>query len=131
MILLEPLILLYTAPNSKFQLHPPYVFWEDEFGIIIRKFILYVALATNQAIWTKVIGNMEDYSINISVKNQISLMRRQKLPISTFPFISLWKLKVTISTRVLIRPGKTTFLEDNVLSEYAKFQPYPPYGFIE
>ena len=49
---------------------------------------------SNQAIWTKNARNMEDYSINISVKknNQISPMTGQKLSISTFPIISLWKL---------------------------------------
>ena len=37
------------------------------------------------------------------IKNQISLMTWQKLSISTFPIISLWKLKVAIATKVLIR----------------------------
>ena len=32
---------------AKFQLHPPYGFWED-FLIIFKKFSLYVAMATNQ-----------------------------------------------------------------------------------
>ena len=32
---------------AKFQLHPPYGFWED-FWIILKKFTLYVAMATNQ-----------------------------------------------------------------------------------
>ena len=33
---------------AKFQLHPPYGFWEEDFWIIFRKFTLYVAMATNQ-----------------------------------------------------------------------------------
>ena len=48
---------------------------------------------SNKAIWTKVVCNIEDYSINISVKkNQISPVRQQKLSISSFPIISLWEL---------------------------------------
>ena len=33
--------------SAKFQLHPPYDFWED-FWIFVWKFTLYVAMATNQ-----------------------------------------------------------------------------------
>ena len=33
---------------AKFQLHPPYGFWEEDFWIFFRKFTLYVAMATNQ-----------------------------------------------------------------------------------
>ena len=33
---------------AKFQLHPPYGFWGEDFRIIFRKFTLYVAMATNQ-----------------------------------------------------------------------------------
>ena len=34
--------------SEKFQLHPPYCFWGDDFLIIFREFILSVAMATNQ-----------------------------------------------------------------------------------
>ena len=34
---------------AKFQLHPPYDFWE-EFWIFFRKFTLYVAMETNHQI---------------------------------------------------------------------------------
>ena len=33
---------------AKFQLHPPYGLWGEDFSIIFRKFTLYVAMATNQ-----------------------------------------------------------------------------------
>ena len=33
---------------AKFQLHPPYSFWGEDFWIFFRKFTLYVAMATNQ-----------------------------------------------------------------------------------
>ena len=33
---------------AKFQLHPPYGFWGEDFLIFFRKFTLYVAMATNQ-----------------------------------------------------------------------------------
>ena len=65
-------------------------------NIFFEKFIRYAAPSTNQI---KLFGqkskvcNMEDYSINISVKkNQISPVRQQKLSISSFPIISLWEL---------------------------------------
>ena len=34
--------------SAKFQLHPPYGFWGDDFWIFFRKFILSVAMATDQ-----------------------------------------------------------------------------------
>ena len=33
---------------AKFQLHPPYGFWEDFLNIFFQKFTLYVAIATKQ-----------------------------------------------------------------------------------
>ena len=33
---------------AKFQLHPHYGFWGEDFWIIFRKFSLYTAMATNQ-----------------------------------------------------------------------------------
>ena len=45
--------IIYVETNvmnmyAKFQLHPPYGFWEEDFWIIFQKFTLYVAMATNQ-----------------------------------------------------------------------------------
>ena len=45
--------IIYVETNvinmyAKFQLHPHYDFWGEDFWIIFPKFILYVALATNQ-----------------------------------------------------------------------------------
>ena len=34
--------------SAKFQLHAPYGFWGDDFLIFLHKFILLVAMATNQ-----------------------------------------------------------------------------------
>ena len=34
--------------SAKFQVHPPYGFWGEEFWIFFCKFILSVAMATNQ-----------------------------------------------------------------------------------
>ena len=39
--------MLWTF-SAKFQLHPPYGFWGDDFWIFFREFILSVAMATNQ-----------------------------------------------------------------------------------
>ena len=33
---------------AKFQLHPPYGFWGEDFGIVFQKSTRYVAMATNQ-----------------------------------------------------------------------------------
>ena len=34
--------------SEKFQLHPPYGFWLDDFWILFCEFILWAAMATNQ-----------------------------------------------------------------------------------
>ena len=34
--------------SAKFQLHPPYGFWGEDFLTFFQKFTLYVAMATNQ-----------------------------------------------------------------------------------
>ena len=47
--------------SVKFQLHPPYGFWGDDFLIFFRKFNILVAMATNplnqsnSAVWKKII----------------------------------------------------------------------------
>ena len=47
--------------SVKFQLHPPYGFWGDDFLIFVRKFNILVAMATNplnqsnSAVWKKFI----------------------------------------------------------------------------
>ena len=71
-------------------------------------------------IWTKVVGNMEDYSINISVESV------------NFKF-SYYKSMGTISchsNQSSYPTGikNTTFVEANVLSMYAKFQLHLPNG---
>ena len=45
--------IIYVEANvmniyAKFQLHPPYGFWGEDFWIFFRKVTLYVAMATNQ-----------------------------------------------------------------------------------
>ena len=45
--------IVYVEANvmnmyAKFQLHPPYGFWLEDFLIFFRKFTLYVAMATYQ-----------------------------------------------------------------------------------
>ena len=85
---------------------------------------------SNQAIWTKVVCNMEDYSINICEKNQISPVRQKKLSISIFYYMSMGTISCH-SNQSSYPTGikNTTFVEANVLSMYAKFQLHPPYGF--
>ena len=48
--------IVYAETNvinmyAKFQVHPPYGFWGEDFLIIFRKFTLYVAMSTNQIQW--------------------------------------------------------------------------------
>ena len=45
--------IIYVEANvmnmyAKFQLHPPYGFWGEDFLIFFQKFTLYVAMAINQ-----------------------------------------------------------------------------------
>ena len=48
---------------------------------------------SNSPILTKVVRNVEDYSINISVKKNPNIQNEtEKLSISSFPIISLWEL---------------------------------------
>ena len=45
--------IIYVEANvmnmyAKFQLHPSYGSWEEDFWIFFQKFTLYIAMATNQ-----------------------------------------------------------------------------------
>ena len=96
-----------------------------------RKFTLYVN-QSNSAIWTKVVCNMEDYSINISVEKKSNISSETAETVN-FQF-SHYKSMGTISchsNQSSYPTGikNTTFVEANVLSMYAKFQIHPPYGF--
>ena len=71
-------------------------------------------------------------------KNQISPMTWQKLSISTFPIISLWKLSCHSNQSSYPTGIKNiTFVEGNILSKYAKFgfsvkiNVYYPDGTVE
>ena len=48
--------IIYVEDNNtniyaKFQLHPPYDFWEVDFWIFFSKFNISIAMATNQNQW--------------------------------------------------------------------------------
>ena len=64
-------------------------------------------------------------------KIQISPMTWQKLSISTFPIIiSMGTISChSNQSSYLTEIKKTTYVEANVLSMYAKFQLHPLYGF--
>ena len=88
----------------------------------------------NQAIWTKVVWNMEDYSINISVKKNANIPN-DLAEIVNFHF-SHYKSMGTISchSNHSSYPSgikNTTYVEANVLSMYAKFRLHPLSGFWE
>ena len=81
---------------------------------------------------TKVICNMEGYSINISVKKKSNISSETAETVN-FHF-SHYQSMGTISchsnqSSYLTGIKKTSFVEANVLSMYAKFQLHPPYGF--
>ena len=104
--------------------------------IFFRKFTLYVAPSTNQIkrFWTKVVCNMEDYSINISVGKKSNISSEIAETVNFPVFIIHCKSMGTISchsnqSSYLTGIKNTTFVEANVLSMYAKFQLHPPYDF--
>ena len=83
-------------------------------------------------IWTKVVCNMEDYSINISVEKKSNISSETAETVN-FQF-SYYKSMRTISchsnhSSYPTGIKNTTFVEANVLSMYAKFQLHPLYGF--
>ena len=87
---------------------------------------------SDSSIWTKVIRNVEDYSIHISVK-KIPNIPNETEKIVNFLF-SHYKSMGTISchSNQSSYPSgikNTTFVEAKVLGMYAKFQLHPPYGF--
>ena len=87
---------------------------------------------SNQAIWTKVGWNMEDYAINISVKKK-SNIPNDLAKIVNFLF-SHYKSMESCHSNQSTYPAKIkniTFVKGNVLSKYAKFRLHPPYCFWE
>ena len=69
---------------AKLQLHPPYDFWEEDLFTFFENLPIMLLRQPNKlSDFDKVIWNMEDYSINMYVK-KVSLMRQQKMSISTF-----------------------------------------------
>ena len=90
------------------------------------------AYQSNSAIWTKVICNMEDYSIDISVKKKSNISSETAETVK-FQF-SHYKSMGNISchsnhSSYQTRIKNTNFVEAKVLSMYAKFQLHTSYGF--
>ena len=80
----------------------------------------------------KVVCNMEDYSINTSVKKKSNISSSETAETVNFQF-SHYESMGTISchsNQSSYPTGikNTTFVEANVLSMYTKFQLHPPYG---
>ena len=87
---------------------------------------------SNKAIWTKVVCNMEDYSINIPVKKKSNISSKTAETVNIQ--FSHYKSMGTISchsnqSSYPTEIKNTTFVEANVLIMYAKFQLHTPYGF--
>ena len=81
----------------------------------------------------KSLMNMEDYSINISVKKKISNIPNDLAEIVDFHF-SHYKSMETLSCHSNQSSYPTeikniTFVEGNILSKYAKFRLHLQYGF--
>ena len=86
---------------------------------------------SNQTIGTKVIINIQDYSINISVKK--SIIPNDLTEIVSFHF-SHYKAMETLSchsnqSSYLTKIKNISFVEGNGLSKYVNFRLLPPYGF--
>ena len=88
---------------------------------------------SNQAIWTKVVWNMEDYSKNISVKKNIpnDLAKIVNSHFSHYKSMETLSCHSNQSSYPVEIKKNITFVEGNVLSKYAKFRLHPPYGFWE
>ena len=119
--------------SAKFQLHPPYDFWGDDFWIFFREFILSDAMATNQIQW---FGQnsclVEDYSRNISVKLLSKYLQwdGNKSPFSLFPYKSMETLSCHSNQNAWATAIKNNnFVEAIVRNNSAKFQLYPPNSF--
>ena len=80
--------------SAKFELHPPYGFWDDFFVYIFRKFILSIATNQIQRFGQNLYSYLaEDYSRNTSVKFCQNICSEiAKMSISTFPIVSQWPL---------------------------------------
>ena len=66
---------------AKFQLHPPYGFWEEDFWIFFSE-IYPFGCHGNQSksvIWTKFIQLVEDYSRHISVISFSTYLRNTEM----------------------------------------------------
>ena len=80
----------------KFQLHPPYGFWEEDFWIFFFEnlafrlpwqLIIISDLDKNPTVGR---GLIQKHFIKTFIK--LSAVTQKWMPIATFPIISLWKL---------------------------------------
>ena len=80
---------------AKFQPYPPFGFWGEDFLIILRKFTLYVAMATNQIQrFGQNSYESENYSRNVSVEKNSKYLQwdGKNCQFPLFPILSQWKL---------------------------------------
>ena len=75
--------------SAKFQLHPPYGFWGDDFLIFFLRIYPFSCHGnqSNSAIWTKFMFAVEDFSRNSSVKRLLKYLQwdSNKDLLSLFP----------------------------------------------
>ena len=119
--------------SAKFQFHPTYGSEEMIFEYFFCKFILSVAMETNQI---QRFGQnsclAEDYSRNISVK----LLSKYLQWDSNKGLLSLFPLQVNENYVVIATKAQATaiknklFIESNVVNIIAKFQVHPPLWFL-
>ena len=77
---------------AKFQLHPLYGFWGEDFWIFFSKIypLCCHGNQSNSAIWTNFIWIVENYSWNISVKKNLNKYLQWDIKNCQFPLFPLW-----------------------------------------
>ena len=120
--------------SAKFQLHPPYNFWGDDFWFFFFA-NLYFWLPWQPIKFrglTKFICLVEDYSRNISVKLLSKYLQWDSNigPLSHLPLQVNGNFSCHSNESTWARAIENIiFIAANVLNISAKFQVHPPYGF--
>ena len=127
----EPIVMNISA---KFQLHPPYVFWGDDFWIFFRECILLVAMATNQFSSLDTIHMFGRGLLKEHLRKTFVKISCNETAIKVFFHFSHYKSMETLNCHSNESTWATaikniTFVEANVMNMFAKFQLHPTYGF--
>ena len=119
--------------TAKFQLHPPYGFWGDDFVYFLRKFSLSVAMATNQI---QRFGQNYVFGRGLLDKHLWFFWPKylqrdsNKCQFSFLPLQINGNFKLPSQRKHMSNGNKNIiFIEANVMNISAKFQLHLPNGF--